>query len=539
MTIKRLAVVNCTLVVLAFLLLCRVYWVGICTQYAASAASQSVSTVALPRHRGNFYDRNGLPLTGTQKSWYALCVPGDSSYVTLFPFVPYEQQQSLYRMRNHAAPFLIEVAQDLTVGGVYTVEGERRYLPLPIAPHLIGYLDGEGHGVSGLERAYDDLLYRAGETAELSCATTASGTLMAGAQPTRKVTAQGNRQGVALTLDASLQRACEGIAQAGMPRGCILVLDVSSGEILASVSMPDFDPDRVADSIAAGDTSLIDRPYAPFSAGSVFKVVLAAAAYGRGLDWYTWDCVGSTVLDGQTYRCALGRAHGTVNLRGALEQSCNCYFVALGQQLGAAALLDKAGQFGFGSPTALAPGLKSAAGQLPTLEELQASGQLALFSFGQGTLTATPLQIAAMMNVVASGGWYLPPRLVRGICDEATGAVTPAEQPAPRRVCNADTARVLRSMLVSVVEDGIGRAAKPLDGGAGGKTGTAQTGQYNADGKELLNYWFAGFYPADSPRFVITVLQDAALEPETPSAALFAQVANALDAQTAAETAPP
>ena len=83
-------------------------------------------------------------------------------------------------------------------------------------------------------------------------------------------------------------------------------------------------------------------------------------------------------------------------------------------------------------------------------------------------------------------------------------------------------------MMVSVVEEGIGGDAEPEEGGAGGKTGTAQTGQYQQDGEELLNYWFTGFWPAEQPRYTITGMQDGTLEPQTSSAAVFARVANAL-----------
>lgn len=111
-------------------------------------------------------------------------------------------------------------------------------------------------------------------------------------------------------------------------------MDTATGEVLASVSMPEYDPDDVARSIRADDTSLVNRAFSTFSVGSVFKVAAALAAYENGLDWFTHDCTGSIEVDGQTYRCALSKAHGTVNLRGALEQSCNTYFVALGQILG-------------------------------------------------------------------------------------------------------------------------------------------------------------------------------------------------------------
>lgn len=333
-----------------------------------------------------------------------------------------------------------------------------------------------------------------------------------------------------LTLDADLQRACEALAAQLMPRGCILIMDAATGEVLASVSAPTFDAQDVAASIRADDTSLINRPFAAFSAGSVFKVVLAAAAYEQGLDWFTHDCTGEIVVAGQTYRCAQGRAHGEVNLRGALEESCNTYFIKLGQLLGAEAIRDEAEHFGFGTAVQIAPGLAAAAGTLPDAETLENPGQLATFSFGQGSLTVTPLQITAMMNTVANGGVYRTPGFVQGITG-ADGMLTDpaAAESAPRTVCDAATARVLRSMLASVVTDGIGHDAQPRHGTAGGKTGTAQTGQYNADGEELLNYWFTGFYPADAPQYTITVMQDGILKPETSSAALFERITEILD----------
>ena len=338
----------------------------------------------------------------------------------------------------------------------------------------------------------------------------------------------GTGQGVRLTLDADLQRACEGLATLYLPRGCLVVMDTATGEVLASVSMPSFDPQNVAASIAANDTSLLNRPLRAFSAGSVFKVVLAAAAYESGLDWYTHDCTGEVEVAGQTYRCALGRAHGVVNLRGALEQSCNTYFIELGRLLGAQRIRKMAETLGFGTATQLAPGLQGASGTLPDAAALENPGELATFSFGQGALTVTPLQITAMMNTVADGGVYRTPAFVQGIVD-ANGTLTGQTRAADTRtVFDAATARVLRSMLASVVSEGIGSEAQPKTGTAGGKTGTAQTGQYDENGEELLNYWFSGFYPADDPRYTITVLQDGILKPETSSAAIFEKVTEIL-----------
>ena len=530
MSLRRLYSMCSVLAVLCAAILCRVYWVGTDTAYAASAGGQSLSETELPRSRGDFYDRNGQPLTGTEPRWYALCIPGDSSYATLFPYVSFEEQAELYEKRNSMSPFLVEVSADLTANGVYTYTGSRRYLPNPIARHLIGYLNGEGVGVSGLERAYEDILSQSGDLRTVTCTTTAQGSLMTGTGPELQ-TVSGSRRGVQLTLDANLQRACEGIAAMDMERGCILVMDTATGDILASVSMPEFDPDDLVKSIEADDTSLINRPLSAFSAGSVFKVVLAQAAYEAGYSWFTHDCTGSVEVGDQVFRCAEGRAHGLVNLRGALEQSCNCYFIELGQLLGGQRILQAAQKFGFGQASAVAPGLKSAAGNLPSAQSVADTdgGQLAMFSFGQGALTVSPLQITAMMNAVANGGVWTAPRFVQGVVDDDTMELTQAVETAEDvRVCDESTAAVLRSMLTSVVEDGIGRQAAPKTGQAGGKTGTAQTGQFNEEGEELLNYWFSGFWPAEEPRYTITVLQDTVLEPETSSAALFARVVDAI-----------
>lgn len=529
MTRRRLFALYAAFVCLFGIVLCRVLWISTDADYAVRAGAQTTSTTALPRERGDFFDRSGIRLTGMQVGWYALCIPGDSSYSELFPYVPYEQQNLLYENRNSSIPFLIEVSDDLNNSGIYTYPIRQRYLQVPIATHLIGYLDGDGHGVSGLELAYDDILSSAADAQIVECATTAQGGLLNGTSPDVAVETQGSGSGVQLTLDAKIQRACEGIAQTSIQRGCILVADVSDASVLASVSMPEFDPENIQKSIDADDTSLINRAFSAFNAGSVFKVVLGAAAYEAGLDWFTHDCQGSIEVGDQTYRCALGKAHGTVNLRGALEQSCNCYFVALGQALGADRILEMAEKFGFGRATAVAGGLKSSAGTLPDRDSLESIGQLAMFSFGQGQLTVTPLQVTAMMLTVAGDGSYRQPRFVRGtVGSETLELLDAAVTQQPQRVCSEDTARVLRDMLQSVVEEGIGSDAAPKEGTAGGKTGTAQTGQYDAQGEELLNYWFSGFYPAEEPRYVITVLQDATLEPETSSAAIFARVADAL-----------
>src|SRR5699024_9457331 len=112
--LRRLKILRLLMILTAGLVLCRVLWIGTDQTYAVSAGRQTAQITELPRERGNFYDRKGRLLTGYTREWYALCIPGDASYATLFPYVSYAEQVELYENRNASGPFLVPVEQDLT-----------------------------------------------------------------------------------------------------------------------------------------------------------------------------------------------------------------------------------------------------------------------------------------------------------------------------------------------------------------------------------------------------------------------------------------
>ena len=507
---------------------CRLYWLCSNTEYAVRAAAQSEAVLRLPAARGNFYDCGGLPLTGISQRWLALCFPGEGSYARLYPYADADGQARLYRERNTSRPFLLDVVQDVSGLGVRCYAVPRRYAAAPLAEQLIGYLDSEGHGVAGLEAALDDLLYT-GERDTLHCAVTAQGRLQRGSEPILEK-ADSAPQGVRLTLSRSIQRAAEGVAAESMATGCILIIDVSSGKVRACVSLPGFDAANVGESLTAPDSPLLNRAFSAYAVGSVFKPVLAAAALEAGEGDFIRECPGYDALNGQVYRCAGSVPHGLVGLDGALEKSCNGYFIELGRELGPERVRKMAAALGFGKGQDIADGLRSASGVLPEAETLENEGQFANFCFGQGKLLATPLQVAGMMNTIAAGGVYHTPLFVECTVDETTGEeLTPLAHSSSRRVFSVQTAEKLQELLAGVVAEGTGRQAAPSEGTAAGKTGTAQTGQFR-DGEELKNYWFAGFYPAEKPRWTIVVMQDAQTEPEVSSAAIFARLCDALSA---------
>ena len=503
--------------------LCRLYFLAENHTYAARAEAQSTVRLSLPARRGSFYDHSGLLLTGLETRYLALCFPGENNYTRLYAFTDSAGQALLYRNRNRSAPFLLEVDRDLSGRGIRCFATARRCAEVPLCQHLIGYLDAEGRGTAGLEKALDSQLAGTKEHDTLVCAVTAQGRLRAGETP--QLTRQDSSAvGVQLTISRPVQRAAEAVAADTMTSGCILVLDTATAAVRASVSVPGYDPDDLAASLDAPDSPFLNRVLECYTVGSVFKPVLAAAALEQGA-FPEYECTGAAVIDGQIFRCAGGVQHGQIGLEEALEKSCNGYFVRLGQQLGAENLLQAAQRFGFGQEISLAGDLHAASGNLPDTAELARSGQLANFSFGQGSLLASPVQIAAMMNAIASGGMYRTPFFLECTVDETDG--TPLEtlaHPQSRRVMSAENAALLREMLCQVVEEGTAQDAAGLEGGAGGKTGTAQTGQFDADGTERKNLWFAGFYPAEKPRWTVIVLQDGQTETAYSSAAIFARL---------------
>ena len=310
-------------------ILCRLYFLAQNQTYAARAKAQSAVRLVLPARRGNFYDHTGALLTGLETQYLTLCFPGENSYSRLYAYTDEDGQALLYQNRNRSMPFLLRVERDLYWQGVSCYPFARRYASAPLCQQLIGYLDGEGHGAAGLEKALDKLLTGTGEHDVLLCAVTAQGQLRAGETP-QYLRQDSKAVGVQLTISRQMQRAAEAVAAETMTSGCILVLDTASAAVRASVSMPSYDPDNLAASLDAPDSPFMNRVLECYTVGSVFKPVLAAAALEQGA-FPEYECTGAVVIDGQIFRCAGGVPHGQIGLEEALEKSCNGYFVQIGR----------------------------------------------------------------------------------------------------------------------------------------------------------------------------------------------------------------
>ncbi len=498
------------------------------TEYKKAAYNQQSRYVELENGRGNFYDCNFIQLTSSTYNKVGLIAPTQESYRTLFSSIQETDKEEFYQSIQKSVPFLLELPYNTNFES-YTFLQTQRYLTQPIANQLIGYIDEEGNGVAGLEKAFDEVLQGGANEKQIYSALSATGEFISTVEPYVAYEG-GTNTGVMLTIDAAIQRICESIALQHMDKGAIVVMDTETGEIKAAVSMPQYNPSNVYESLNSEDSPFLNRVISSYNVGSVFKPLIAAVAIESGYDISEeYYCTGSINVAGHTYRCAHGIGHGETTLEHALSVSCNTYFVNLGLQLSPKLIEKYMQNIGFGESTLIANSLQTARGNIPTAAELENLGARASISFGQGTLTASPLQVTAFFNAIANGGIYISPTFVKGYVDEIDLELTESlYNPVIREWIDESTAVLLQDMLINAVETGLGQSAKPTVGGSGGKTGTAQTGRYLEDGIEITEAWFAGFYPASEPQYTITVLLDSSNKSSEQASLIYKEIANAL-----------
>jgi penicillin-binding protein 2 len=336
-----------------------------------------------------------------------------------------------------------------------------------------------------------------------------------------------------LTIDVELERAAEGwLDQAtrrrgkGAPQehgGAIVVLNVHSGEVLTAASAPRFDPNllvsgdpRVEAVLADPARPLFDRTTKmAIPPGSVFKPLVALALVSEGAidPLAALHCQGY-LDDPERMRCQIFRAqgvgHGDVTLSDALAQSCNVYFFEQVAALGGPRLVEWATRFGFGQETTVELP-DEAAGQLPNAADLRVERQVQSLAIGQATLTATPLQVARLYAAIANGGHLVTPRITRDrTAQSRTSRAQRASFAGGEKVPGLSPAALaaVHVGLCRVVDDpsGTAYATVRVPGLAiAGKTGTAETG-----GNQPDHAWFAGYAPADEPRYAFVVVLEHA-----------------------------
>ena len=440
---------------------------------------------------------------------------------------------------------------------------QRNYPYGAFAAAVLGFTDADGVGTYGLEKSYQSTL--AGVDGRTITRRNAVGNAIADQNATTFAAKDGSN--LVLSLDVNVQEIVERYLTEAVAannvenRGCAIVMNVKTGAILAMASKPDFDPNTPLDYSAnlaylqeqvAAEPELytiylrdendskkfkldengnkivdpdpdytgtyrdilwknkaITELYYP---GSVFKVITSAMGLDSGVATMntTFTCAGAYGVAKETYHCAGHKAHGTINMADALRQSCNLYYIQLGQRVGSQQFYNYFDAFGFTERTGV--DLPSETGLMKYYSANQLGEvQLASSAFGQA-MAITPLQMCTAVAAAVNGGYLVTPHVVDKITDTNGNVVEEIGTNIRRQVISESTSDVIRQMMEYEVGNGTGGGKNAYVSGyrIGGKSGTSE--QLNmhrrADGDYKKVASFAAVLPADDPEILVYVMLD-------------------------------
>ena len=520
----------------------------------------------VPAPRGQITDRTGLPLA-QNKIAYNLAInfptPLDFTDSKAVAFARDKiatatklisrsikiSDDAILRHYHNRGILPLEIAQNLNQWEYESVRDHakdalvvrpiyvRAYPSGKVAGHIIGYvgktgrnLDGiidnhetlwpETEGRDGLEQTFNQLL--TGKHGEYKLTFDKDGRKTS--ERLIKSAVPGNN--IVTTLDLQLQQLVEKALAAKAKRGAIVIVDPTDGDILAMASCPSYDPNIFIPSISAEKfKALQDDPDIPLLArafrsayppGSTFKMVVGIAALETGAvkpdDLY--QCVPAIQIGNMTFHNWKKGDQGAQNFVQALTQSCDTWFYQVGIKTTAQPIIDWALKLGFGAKCGI-PLRSEADGRVPNDEYMKAThgrkilnGDIANLSIGQGDTLVTPLQMAQAMAILANAGKFYQTRLVRQVQSINHEIVTAYEEREKRTLdISQETMNQVREGMIDVVNgaNGTGHEGQLDTVEVAGKTGTAQWGPKN---KERTAAWFAGFLPADAPRYAFAAVYE-------------------------------
>ena len=450
---------------------------------------------------------------------------------------------------------------------------QRNYPYGAFAAAVLGFTDADGVGTYGLEKSYQSTL--AGVDGRTITQRNAVGNAIADANATTFAAKDGSN--LVLSLDVNVQEIVERYLNEAIAantvenRGTAIVMNVKTGAILAMASKPDFDPNDPLDYSANLDylnelvraepelygiykkdadgneikdengnrildeeadysgyfrdiqwkNKAITELYYP---GSVFKVITSAMGIDSGLANTTFTCAGAYGVAKETYHCAGHKAHGTITLAEALRQSCNIYYIQLGQRIGSQTFYDYFDAFGFTSRTGVDLPSETNFMQYYKADQL-GEVQLASSAFGQA-MAITPLQMCTAVAAAVNGGYLVTPHVVDKITDSNGNVIEEVGANVRRQVISASTSDAIRQIMEYEVGNGTGGGKYAYVSGyrIGGKSGTSE--QLNMDRRTDGDYKkvasFAAVLPADDPEIIVYVMLDDPNNAKTDYSSLLA-----------------
>jgi penicillin-binding protein 2 len=555
----RLAALQYAVVVI-FSLLVVSFWVLQIVQYAKfaeMAENNHQRTLALRAPRGLVFDRDGRVLVENRDSYNISIVREHTKDINrtirllasvigvhedrVREIVEHHRREPSYRP--------ITIVQDATLAQVAAVTARRLDFELPdvvveevptrrypetLAAHLFGYVgevndsqvaensdlkSGDIVGQAGIERVYNTFLM--GEDGAKRVVVNSVGREIRTLEEEDPV--EGKR--VQLTVDYDVQKAIEDGFSASGFNGAAIVLDPSDGAVLGFMSRPAYDPNAFAGGIDRATWASLNtdelRPLndraiqGRYSAGSTFKMAVATAALEEGVITpdFQVHCVGAATFFGRPFKCWKKGGHGSLDLRHAIEQSCNVYFYTVGNMTGIdrihkwATLLGLGVKSGIDLPNEVQGLVPSPEWKRKRFQEKWYAGETISVSIGQGGVSVTPVSMAVYAATLANGGTRVTPHLLKAV-DEGGGWKPVATPPPQSKVMlHPEKLQAIRDGLWMVVnERGTGGKARIKDHDVAGKTGTAQVisneGRVAARTTRDLrdNGWFVFFAPRDNPK---------------------------------------
>ena len=547
------------LAAICLVLLLRLWYLQILEgdRYVMLSANNRLRVRPVEAPRGFILDRRGEIIVENRPTFDLLVIPEEVTNATevastlagILRTVPSEILARLAEGRERPyEPLLLR--KDIPEATMVAVEERRLDLPgvslrvRPIrsypsgggAATLLGYVSevnqtqlnreeyrdfrpGENLGQAGVERRYDGFIrgVDGGEQVEVD----ARGRVL------RLVTRTEPRSGsnAYLTIDKRLQDVAEE-AFAGK-KGAVVAMNPTSGEILVLVSRPSYDPNLFAQRLSGDEWQRIaadaghpmqNRAYqAQYPPGSIFKLMVAIAGLESGAltpatKFYD---PGYFTLGNARFDDWKKGGHGTLDLRGAIVNSCNVYFYQAGLKVGIEDIVKTAREFGLGQVPGLGLG-DEVRGNLPDPQPRRrgqpgwALGNTVVASIGQGPVVTSPMQLLTMVAAIANGGNIYKPWVLRKITTTNGEVLEEYEPELIRKVAvHPETLAFVRQAMLGVVDGGTGAKARVPGILIGGKTGTAQVvkkGETKGQAALKDHAWFAGFAPVDNPKLAIVVL---------------------------------
>ena len=563
--IRRSLIMALMKFLLLLVIIARLYYLQVyqADKYKTLADENRISTRLLVPPRGIIYDRNGMVVASNQQNFQALIVAEQApnvqetldAFKKLMPLSEAEEEKIKKDLKRNRSFVPIKIKDNLTweevsriqlnapdLPGIVIDEGLTRYYPYGASmAHFLGYVSsvsdkdvkddpllevpGFKIGKSGIEKFFEKDLR--GESGNLKQEVNAYGRIM---KEIERVDGTPGKD-VNLTIDARLQQ--KAFELFGEESGAAVLLDVHTGEILAFVSAPSFDPNMMTQGLSQKEwNELLKNERNPltnkaisgqYSPGSTFKMVVAMAALEAGIikPETRSFCAGKMSLGNHVFHCWKKQGHGHLNVVEALQHSCDIFFYETAQKLGIEKIAEMARRFGLGAKMNI--GLENEkAGLIPDKEwklrrfgEPWQQGESLISGIGQGYILTTPLQLATMTARLVNGGYAVVPTFTK-ISDAEKGKIK-------RMDVSQANLELMKEGMYAVVNKPGGTAFMSQFNyhgeRMGGKTGTTQvrriTMKERREGikKEEELPWrlrnhalFVGYAPHDNPKYAVAVL---------------------------------